>query len=95
MSPEDLSKPGFQSMLFLTPPKIDSMSPPIQSPLLEVMDNLNSLLQEEEEGKIILLDKELLKLLDGTPQQQKDMLANKWFEPKKSGRNITATLLDH
>ena len=59
------------------------------------MDNLNSLLSEGENSKEILLDNELLKLLNGTPQQQKDMLAKRRFEPKKSGRNITASLLDH
>jgi hypothetical protein len=63
-------------MLFLTPPKVGeaSLSP---SPLLDIMENLNSLLREEEDNKEILLDNGLLKLLDGTPKQQKEMLGIK------------------
>ena len=85
-----MGKPGFQSMLFLTPPKlVDNPLNPNQSPLVEIMDNVNQLITEEDEAKEILLDKELLQLLNCTPQEQKEKLGIKQFVPKKSSRNIT------
>ena len=77
---------GFQSMLFLTPPKIhDFKSPsPSPSPLLDIMQSLNDILSSEEEKRKVL-DPELIKLLDGTPVQT----TSKKFEAKKSSRNIS------
>ena len=44
---------GFQSMLFITPPKLnDLQSPAISpSPLIDIMHSLNNLLPDEEERK--------------------------------------------
>lgn len=44
---------GFQSMLFITPPKLHDIQSPIASPspLLDIMHSLNSLIIDDEERK--------------------------------------------
>ena len=44
---------GFQSMLFITPPKLHDMHSPAASPspLLDIMHSLNSLISDDEEWK--------------------------------------------
>lgn len=76
-------------MLFITPPKIhDIRSPsPSPSPLIDIMQSLNNLLSDDEERNKIL-DKELIKLLDGTPVQPQSQEI-KQFVPMKSSRNIS------
>lgn len=71
-------------MLFITPPKLsDFCSPsPSPSPLLDVMNSLNSLLEDDSERKK-LLDNELLKLLEGTPVQKVQPVEPKKFTVKK------------
>ena len=83
------AKGGFESILFLTPPKLNGSGHPSQSPLIEITDNVNTLLTQNDDTKEILLDKDLLRLLNGTPQEQKQILGIKQFIPKKSGRNIS------
>ena len=68
-------------MLFLTPPKIENESP-IPSPLIEIVEGLSNMRIEEESQNEIIISNELLKLLDGTPSQQKEMLQIKQFDPK-------------
>ena len=79
---------GFQSMLFITPPKIYDFKSPSPSPLIDIMQSLNDILSTEEE-KRKMLDPELIKLLDGTPVQQPCPDVKK-FEPKKWSRNISS-----
>mmetsp|Transcript_9993 Transcript_9993/g.11356 ORF Transcript_9993/g.11356 Transcript_9993/m.11356 type:complete len:120 (+) Transcript_9993:276-635(+) len=78
---------GFQSMLFLTPPKIHDFKSPSPSPLLDIMQSLNDILSSEEEKQKIL-DPELIKLLDVTPVRPIEQETKK-FEAKKSSRNIS------
>ena len=59
-----------------------------QSPLLDIIDNVSSLLTQKEEAETILLDKELLKLLNDTPRAEQNV-ASKQFIPRNSSRNIT------
>ena len=44
---------GFQSMLFITPPKLHDVHSPVASPspLLDIMNSLNNLLSDDEERK--------------------------------------------
>lgn len=79
---------GFQSMLFITPPKLYDFKSPSPSPLIDIMQSLNDILSTEEE-KRKMLDPELIKLLDGTPVQQ-PVSDIKKFEPKKWSRNISS-----
>ena len=80
-------------MLFLTPPKLDGQGCPAQSPLLDIMDNVSSLLTQKEEADTILLDKELLRLLNGTPRTEPNT-GTKQFIPRNSSRNITSSFSD-
>ena len=75
-------------MLFLTPPKLDGQGCIAQSPLLDIIDNVSSLLTQKEEAETILLNKELLKLLNDTPRAEQNV-ASKQFIPRNSSRNIT------
>lgn len=83
------SRKDFQSMLFLTPPKIhDLKSPePSPSPLIGIMQSLTDMLADDEE-KIKAIYPELIKLLENTPVQQLQP-QGKQFVPKKSSRNIS------
>ena len=76
------SRTGFQSMLFITPPKLHEFkSPsPSPSPILDIMQSLNDLLADDEERKKFL-HPELIKLLDGTPIQ--NPVPTKQFVAKK------------
>ncbi|CAI2367263.1 unnamed protein product [Moneuplotes crassus] len=79
---------GFQSMLFLTPPKINEMKSSSPSPLIDIMKSLNDILSTDEEKKKVL-HPDLIKLLEVTPIQLKDS-GPKTFEAKKSSRNISS-----
>jgi hypothetical protein len=76
-------------MLFITPPKINGSEDwsPSPSPLLDVMHSLNTLLDDDAHKKI--LDRELIKLLEGTPVQKPQQPGIKKFTAKKCSRNIS------
>ena len=81
-------------MLFLTPPKLETaltkaFSDKLESsPLFGILSNLTTVLNEDDDKKEILVDDDLLKFLNSTPQEQKHMLGVKQFIPKKCSRNI-------
>ena len=85
------SKKGFQSMLFITPPKIHEISSPSPSPLIDIMQSINHLLSDEDQNKMI--DNQIMKLLEATPVQCQETEI-KQFIPKKSSRNISMLFWD-
>ena len=57
---------GFQSMLFLTPPKLSNLSN-APSPFLEGFEISNKVNLDEEVSDENMISKSVLKILDGTP----------------------------